>query len=87
MDLVTDEDVSDAESEEDFELNETEQRFLHEAYENYGGYMVPLGCSNVAICPLTLGPPLKMLAVCEKGLNNSSTSLSWPLMRIIYGPP
>ena len=35
MDLITDEDESDAESEEDFELSEKEQRFLQEAYEVY----------------------------------------------------
>ena len=31
MDLVTDEDESDEESEEDFELSEKKQRFLHTA--------------------------------------------------------
>ena len=33
VDLVTDEDESDEESEEDFELSEKEQRFLQEAYD------------------------------------------------------
>ena len=47
MDLVTDEDESDEESEEDFELSEKEQRFLQEAYDihaKHRGCLDPIAC-------------------------------------------
>ena len=40
-DVTTDEDASDEESEDDFELNEDDQRHLQEAYEEFSQYGNP----------------------------------------------
>ena len=39
--VTTDEDMSDEESEDDFELSETDQRYLQEAYDNFSHYASP----------------------------------------------
>ena len=39
--VTTDEDLSDEESEDDFELSETDQRYLKEAYDTFSDYASP----------------------------------------------
>ena len=83
VDLITDEDVSDAESEEDFELSEKEQRFLQEAYEVYantGERWLQQRAHSPPNCRTPFADAGNVQAVFEKFINLPD---SWPLMRIM----
>ena len=73
VDLVTDEDESDEESEEDFELSEKEQRFLQEAYDilaNTGDAWTQQRATSAPSCRT----PLRMPAMCRRRLKTSLSS-------------
>ena len=83
VDLITDEDESDAESEEDFELSEKEQRFLQEAYEVYansGERWLQQRAHSPASCRTPVADIRNVQAVFEKFIHLPD---SWPLMRIL----
>ena len=83
VDLITDEDESDAESEEEFELSEKEQRFLREAYEVYvnsGERWLQQRAFSPANCRTPFADTGDVFAVFEKFINLPD---SWPLMRIL----
>ena len=83
VDLITDEDESDAESEEDFELSEKELRFLHEAYEEYANYGVQWLQQREHSQPGFRTPFAEVgnvQAAFEMLINLPD---SWPLMRIL----
>ncbi len=79
VDLITDEDESDAESEEDFELSEKEQRFLQEACEVYAN-SGERWLQQRARCRTPFADTGNAQAVFEKFINLPD---SWPLMRIM----
>ena len=73
MEVLTDEDESEPESEEEFELSEKEQRLLHEAYDTLphrekGGYIAERVRQQIA------EPLLRMLAMFVLWLTSSLTS-------------
>ena len=83
MDLVTDEDESEAESEEDFELNEKEQRFLHQAYDNFGDYGLPWLQQRGHLPTDSRTPFEDADSVRERFEHLINLPDSWPLMRIM----
>ena len=81
--LVTDEDESDEESEEDFELSEKEQRFLQEAYEAYANSRegwLQQRASSPPSCRTPFADAGTVQPVFENFINLPD---SWPLMRIM----
>ena len=83
VDLVTDEDESEAESEEDFELNEKEQRFLHQAYDNFGDYGLPWLQQRGHLPTDSRTPFEDADSVRERFEHLINLPDSWPLMRIM----
>ena len=83
VDLITGEDESDEESEEDFELSEKEQRFLQEAYEAYGDSgerWLQQRAHSQPTCRTPFADAGNAQAVFEKFINLPD---SWPLLRIL----
>ena len=83
MDLITDEDESDEESEEGFELSEKEQRFLQEAYDTYantGDAWIQQRATSPPSCRTPFADAGNVQAVFDDFINLPD---SWPLMRIL----
>ena len=83
VDLITDEDESDEESEEDFELSEKEQRFLQEAYDTYaniGDAWIQQRATSPPSCRTPFADAGNVQAVFDDFINLPD---SWPLMRIL----
>ena len=83
VDLVTDEDESDEESEEDFELSEKEQRFLQEVYDvhtNTGDAWIQQRATSMPGCRTPFANEGDVKATFE---NLAKLPDGWPLMRIL----
>ena len=83
VDLVTDEDESDEESEEDFELSEKEQRFLQEAYDihaNTGDAWTQQRTTSTPSCRTPFADAGNVQAAFE---DFAKLPDGWPLMRIL----
>ena len=76
--MPTDEDESEPESEEEFELSEKEQRLLHEAYDTYA--TTGQRQSSSANCRTSFADAGNVRSVVEKLTDLPD---SWPLMRIL----